>query len=137
MILLSIRFHISLLKVSSKPMKVLIIRQQSVGFCAIKIVIPDPQQGQNDWCLGKKPQNYYKDYIYNQLLTPNVYQKLFLWIKKLWFYAHNQLTEVWSDSFTLTTKFQKLTLCEQSMYCKPLKSNANFLSPCSKLNEIN
>lgn len=23
------------------------------------------------------------------------------------------------------------------MYCKPLKSNANFLSPCSKLNEIN
>src|SRR5688572_13784198 len=44
---LPIAFHISLLKISCKTVKVLIVRKNSFRSCTKKIVIPDTNEGQD------------------------------------------------------------------------------------------
>lgn len=45
---LSVRLHVSLLEVVGKLVHVLVVREEGVGLSAVKVVVPDPEEGEED-----------------------------------------------------------------------------------------
>ena len=52
--LLSVGFHVALLKVGSEPVHVLVVRKHRVSLCPIKVDVPNAQQTQDGRYLGEK-----------------------------------------------------------------------------------
>src|SRR5690606_39034439 len=47
--ILAVTLHITLLEIGGEPVQVLVVRQDRLGLCIEKVVIPDSQYGHDDW----------------------------------------------------------------------------------------